>query len=104
MKNLTESRVKFRREHLGIDELSKKDFEYAEKYFGLSKEVILSLEENDEKRREIVDYLFEIETDEVFLCIDDYSKFSERGKRATKLVDALTYFPPEEHLRGEDEE
>lgn len=75
-----------------IEYLNENALKFAFEEFGLTKDEILSLPDNEELRQDILDKLSEIEADEIQSVSDDGEE-PDRLKAVSSLITAITYVP-----------
>ena len=78
---------------LKLDQLTEEMIRFAEKELGVEEEMLRSVEENEEKRQEILEKLLWIEVEEVDNSQED--QYSKRGEIASNLLTLLCYPAPE---------
>lgn len=81
---------KDRRIHLGVDELSDELIKFAKEEFGVSRETLFSLEEDEEMRQKLLDIWGQIEIDEL---PGDDSPVPEYVQKVSDLLTAICYHP-----------
>lgn len=80
-----------------IEYLNENALKLAFEEFGLTKDDILSLPDNEELRQDMLDKLSEIEADEIQAVSDDGEE-PDRLKAVSSLITAITYEPAEEDI------
>ena len=80
-----------------IEYLNENALKLAFEEFGLTKDDILSLPDNEELRQDILDKLSEIEADEIQAASDDGEE-PDKLRAVSSLITAITYEPAEEDI------
>ncbi len=78
---------------LQLDKITEEMFELVEKETGVTKEELLTVEENEDLRLKLLDILTWIEVDEIEAALD--GPISKRGELVSDVITYICYKPPE---------